>query len=457
MTYQEALKFLNAFTNYEKAPKPLAMRWMKLERMRHLCALLGDPQRAFRSILVAGTNGKGSICAMLYAMLQQSTRRTGLYTSPHLKDLRERIRVWPLAGADTSSAANDWISEGDFSKAAARVEQAVAIMRRGSRKETPTFFEILTACAFVHFEQQGVEIAVLEVGMGGRLDATNVVDQAVSVIGPLGLDHTAVLGSDMPAIAKEKAGIIKPNQIVISAPQPEDVTEILRVSCEGNGVSLAICGQDFDASILAHDSNGLRLDVRGMRNTYRGVALSLIGRHQAENAAVAVAALEALSDAGSPHTLIERGLPQAVWPGRIELVNESPTVMMDGAHNPQAAQALAETLKEVLPNRRIHMLLGMSTDKDADGVARALGPLAASITCTSSAHPRALDPAALAERVKPYCSDVHVMADCADASTYLLNAIDPSDVLLITGSFFLVGALRSSFTQARTRRQAVAA
>jgi dihydrofolate synthase/folylpolyglutamate synthase len=199
------------------------------------------------------------------------------------------------------------------------------------------------------------------------------------------------------------------------------------------------------------------MDILGMRREYKAVRLPLAGRHQLENAAVAVAALEALSDSGTPFSLVERGLPRTVWPGRIEVANESPLVILDGAHNPQAAQALVETLSDLLPGRRIHMLLGMSADKDSEAVARTLGPLAASITCTSSGHPRALDPGVLANRVKPHCGEVHVMADCADASTYLLNSMDPSDVLLITGSFFLVGAVRGSFAQARTRRMAVAA
>jgi dihydrofolate synthase/folylpolyglutamate synthase len=279
----------------------------------------------------------------------------------------------------------------------------------------------------------------------------------VSVIGPLSLDHTDVLGADVLSIAREKCGIIKPGQVVISAAQPEDVAHVLRVTCEAHSVPLTVCGQAFSASVLSHDLVGLTLDIRSLRATYPGITLPLVGRHQAENAAAAVAALEALGDTGAPHSLVERGLSRVSWPGRIEVSNESPLVVLDGAHNPQAAQALVQTLRELLPRRRIHMLLGMSADKDSHTVARILGPLAASITCTRSRHPRALDPALLAERVKPYCQEVHEIADYADASTYLLNAIEPDEVLLITGSLFLVGALRSSFTQARTRRVTVAA
>lgn len=456
MTYTEAVKFLNSFTNYERMPRPQSMRRMKLDRMRRLCALLGDPQRGFRSILVAGTNAKGSICAMLYAMLQCSSFRVGLYTSPHLEHVRERIRVWPVReGTAAQASGADWISEAEFADAAACMEQAVSVMRRGPHKEIPTYFEVLTAMAFVHFKRRGVDCAVLEVGLGGRLDATNVVEQAVSVIGPLSLDHTAVLGSDVLSIAREKCGIIKPGQSVISAAQPEDVAQVLRVTCEAHGVPLAVCGQAFSAAVGEHDLEGLTLDIHGLRATYPGILLPLIGRHQAENAAAAVAALEALADTGAPHALVAQGLSRVSWPGRIEVAQESPMVILDGAHNPQAAGALAQTLRELLAGRRIHMLLGMSADKDTQALARILGPLASSITCTQSRHPRALDPALLAERVRPYCSDVHVIADCADASTYVLNAIEPDDALLITGTFFLVGALRSSFTQARTRRAAV--
>ncbi len=458
LTYKEAVKFLDSCTNYEHTPKPQSMRRIKLYRMQRLCALLGDPQRSFRSVLVAGTNAKGSICAMLYALLQGTPMRIGLYTSPHLDNLRERIRVWPQpAQTEGASPFTDWISEEAFAKTATRVQEAAAVLRRGGpAKDAPTYFELLTAIAFVHFQQSGVDLAVLEVGLGGRLDATNVVDAGISVIGPLALDHTSVLGSDVLSIAKEKAGIIKPGQRVISAAQSDDADAVLKISSEAYGSPVFRYGRDFNADILSHTLEGLTLNVQGMRGTYRNLSLPLLGRHQAENAAVAIAALECLADAGTPHSLIEQGLSRVAWPGRIEVVSDSPLVLLDGAHNPQAAQALANTLRELLPARKIHVLIGMSSDKDSEAVAQILGPLATSVTCTSSRNPRALDAAVLANRFRPYASDIHVIADPADASTCVLNAMEPADVLLVTGSFFLVGAMRNSFTHARTRRQALA-
>ena len=459
MTYQEAIAYLDSFVNYEHQRDAHAMREVKLARMRSLCQRLGDPQRRFRSMLVTGTNGKGSICAMLYAMLRESPLRVGLYTSPHLEHVRERIRTSEGGPtAEESVYGHDWISEAAFAQLITELQPLLERMRGESPEMSPTYFEVLTAVALTYFHRQHIEIAILEVGLGGRLDATNIVEQAVSIISPIDIDHADVLGAHPAIIAKEKAGIIKPStRLVITTSQHDEVMDVLRHACEEQGVLLVSCGQDLTVSIQRHDLEGLEILVTGLRGIYESLSLPLLGRHQAQNAAVAIAAMEALSPTGMPYSIIERGLSRVEWPGRLEIVHDSPLVLLDGAHNPHAAQALRETLMELCPGRRIHVLIGMSSDKSVEDVGRPLGELAFGMTCTQSHHPRALDPTTLATRLIPFCSNVHVMSDPADAYTYLLNAVASEDVIVVTGSLFLVGQLRAALriSHVRPRRQPI--
>lgn len=457
MTYDEAVTYLDSFVNYERTHQPQAMRQVSLERMRALCQRLGDPQRWFRSVLVTGTNGKGSICAMLYAMLRESSLRVGLYTSPHLEHLRERIRVWsPDAGSSERASGDDWISEEAFARLVERLQPILEGMRQEAGG-APTYFEILTALAFAYFDERQVDIAVLEVGLGGRLDATNVVEQAVSVIAPIAVDHADILGADPQLIAWEKAGIIKPNQLLLTAAQPAGVMEALRRACEPHGVPMLTCGQDLTVSVQRHDLNGLLLSITGLRGIYDGLEVPLIGRHQADNAVLAVGAIEALSGDGVPRRLVEQGLAAVEWPGRLEVIHDAPVVLLDGAHNPHAASALSEALAELCPDRRIHLLIGMSSDKLVEDIGARIGRLAVSATCTKSRHPRALDPMVLAQRLGPFCADVHVMSDPADACTYLLNVVSSRDVIVVTGSLFLVGELRAALRQSHVRPRRAAA
>lgn len=450
MTYQDAVRYLESLVNYERRHDPQAMREVKLARMRRLCQRLGDPQRRFRSVLVTGTNGKGSICALLYSMLRESSLRAGLYTSPHIEHLRERIRAWTRGPQAERAHQDDWISEAECASAIERVAACADAMREESFG-APTYFEVMTAAALLHFSRIGVDVAVLEVGLGGRLDATNVVDQAISVIGPIDVDHTDVLGDDPVKIAYEKSGVIKANQVVLSARQQEPVLHALRTVCEAQGVPLTICGSDLGITIHESSLEGLRVSITGLRGRYESLPMPLIGRHQASNAALAIAALEALSDTGVPYGLVERGLLNAQWPGRLEVVSDVPLVFIDGAHNPHAARALRDTLEELCQGRTVHLLMGMSADKSIEEVGKLLGRMAVSVTCTKSRHPRALDPTELAKRLYPFCHDVHVMSDPIDAYTYLLNAVSSQDVIVVTGSLFLAGELRAALRQAHVR------
>lgn len=437
MNYEQALAYLDSFVNYERWHAPEAMRTVKPARMRRLLQRLGHPDRRFRSVVVTGTNGKGSICAMLYAMLRESQLRAGLYTSPHLDDVRERIRA-------SSRAEDDWIPQEAFAQIVQRMSPILNDMRREGLEWAPTYFEVLTAIALVYFHEQRVDVAILEVGLGGRLDATNAVEHAVSVIGPIELDHTDVLGHDVISITMEKAGIIRDGQTVISAAQRPEVDEVLRSICEAYESPYLVCGRQISADVLRHDRYGLQVAVNGLRGRYDQVSIPLIGRHQAQNAAMAVAALESLAPEGVPYGIVERGLAAVRWPGRIEFAQDDPLVILDGGHNPHATQRLKETLEELCPGKAIHLLIAVSADKAVDDVIRPLAKLAVSATCTSSRHPRALEPTALATHLLRYCPDVHVMSDPADAYTYLINAVPANEVVVVAGSLFLVGEIRAA-------------
>ncbi len=439
MTYAEATAYLESLVNFEHRHQPQAMRAVRLERMAWLCRRLGEPQRRFRTLLVAGTNGKGSICAMLYAMLRTASRCVGLYTSPHLVDPRERIRI----AADPEGGA-DWLTEEEFATLVSECRPVFETLGREDPGGRPTYFEAMTTLALLAFARRPVEFAVLEVGLGGRLDATNVVEPSVAVFGSIGLDHAEVLGDDPARIAVEKAGIIKPRQTVISVPQQPEVAQVIRKACAAQHVPCWMAGEDFSARIVSHTPGGLEVSLTGLRGLYEHVEIPLLGRHQADNAAAAVAALEALAVGGIPHGIVARGLAQTAWPGRIELVSDAPVVILDGAHNPPAARALRSTVEELWPGRPVHLVLGMSADKPAEALGRILGSWAASVTCTQSRHPRALGAQELAERLAGCAASLRVIREPVDAHTYLLNTVSANEIIVVTGSLFVVGELRAA-------------
>ncbi len=447
MTYPEAVAYLETFTNYERSHRPTEMRAMKLERMRQFCEQLGQPQSRFRSVLVAGTNAKGSIATILYAMLRAGSFRVGLYTSPHLEVFRERIRVGETAKDPVADPALEWISETDW---AALVEEFRPILESW-RHRGLTYFEIVTALAFVYFSRRQVELAVVEVGMGGRLDATNILKPAAVIFGPIDIDHADILGKDPVQIAREKAGIIKPGQTVVTVSQPSKVLEVLRAVCREQGAMLVVCGEDVRVTVQDHSPNGLQMTVLSLRGMYQGLELPLIGRHQADNALAAITALEALSDTGIPYHLVERGLAFLEWPGRLEIVSHTPTVVLDGAHNASAARALRDTLEALWPKRRVYLLVGMSKDKPVEAVAEILGPRAFSVTCSRSRHPRAMDTQTLVKLWRPHCRRTHAIQDSVDGYTVLLNSVDPKDLIVVTGSLFFVGEVRVLLRQSASQ------
>ncbi len=405
-----------------------------LENISRLCATLDHPERAFRPLLVAGTNGKGSVTAMVDTALAAAGHRTGRYTSPHLVRLEERFA---LSGRE--------IGSDDLRSAAARVEDvARQLVADGTLEALPTFFECTTAVAFELFRRHGVDIAVLEVGLGGRLDATNVVAPIVTAITSIDLDHQAQLGATIESIAAEKAGIIRHAVPVVCGPLPEAAGRVIRDVAEARGAPVVIAG---DRVTVSPRDNG-RVDVHTEAWTLRGLRLGLEGAHQRANAAVAVAVLEALArlDVPVPSGAVRAGLTKVHWPARIEHFDlDGIRVTLDAAHNPGGAKALAAYLAEA-GAADLTLVFGAMGDKDVAGMLEALVGNAADrwggIVCTTAPGERALPAEALA-RLAEQASGGRVPVEAvANPAAALAHARRRGRPVVAAGSIFLIGPLR---------------
>jgi dihydrofolate synthase/folylpolyglutamate synthase len=392
-----------------------------LERIQALLDRLGHPERAFRSVHIAGTNGKGSTAAMIDAGLRAAGRATGLYTSPHLVRINERIRV---AGAD--------IDDEDFAAAFDAVLGAVEeLLAEGVLDSHPSYFECVTALGLEHFRRAGVEWAVVEVGLGGRLDATNVVQPQVAVITPIDFDHEAFLGKAGAAIAAEKAGILKPGASAVFAPQPPEARAVLEARARQLGIPVVRIGEDWKAENVRPENGRYRFTARGLP-----LELGLAGEHQVTNALTALATLDLLA---VPRAAIQEGLRTARWPGRLETVAERPLVLLDGAHNPAGARALAAFLERHHGGQRVWLIYGAMRDKAVDEVAGILFPLAHRVIVTQVAQSRAVGAATLATIVAHHHPRVDVAPHLADAVSRARAEAGEADIIVITGSLFLVG------------------
>lgn len=409
-----------------------------LAHMRVLLDALGNPQQQFRSALIAGTNGKGSTAATLASILCAAGHKTALYTSPHLVRVNERIRVNGQEVSDTDFAAVYEIAEAESRK----------LMADGRLPWHPSFFEMLTAMAFLHFAQVGVEVAVLEVGMGGRLDATNVVEPTVAVITDISLDHQKFLGHTIAEIAQEKAGIIHENGLVVTLPQHPAANEAI-----GNAVlrrhALVVSAVQYvppvspDArAVWAQSSrNRYPLSVMGREIV---VDSPLVGRHQLRNLALAIATAEQLNDAGITVTAeaVEQGIRETRWLGRFQIIPPSggfPEIVLDVAHNPDGAWALRSALSERYEGRHITLLFAVLRDKAIGEITQVLFPLANHVVATKVDNPRSSAPKEIAEAAQRTGAEIIQAADFAEAADRALRITPKDGVLVITGSIYLVG------------------
>ncbi len=407
-----------------------------LERMHYLLEALGHPERRLRVVHVAGTNGKGSTCAILDSILRAAGYRAGLYTSPHLVRYEERIR---LGGAP--------IPGGRLAELVACVREVVERAAAEGR-EPPTEFEAGTAIMYAYFAEEGAEVVVQETGLGGRLDATNVVPAPlVCVLTAIGMDHRDRLGDTLAAIAAEKAGIVKPGVPVVSAPQEPEAAQVVARAAARAGSRLIRVGHEVAVEGVAVSPEGTRFDYRGLSGWETDLRLGLLGRHQAENAACALAAVEVLRERGLtiPEEAVRAGLARARWPGRLEVLGHRPLLVLDGAHNPHGAAALRRSLEELWPGRLFVFVLGVLATKDARGIVTALAPLAAGVVATCPDSGRALAPAELARLAEEAGCPALVEPAVPVAVRRALDWAGPTGAVCVAGSLYLVGRVRPLF------------
>ncbi|NLG84008.1 MAG: bifunctional folylpolyglutamate synthase/dihydrofolate synthase [Firmicutes bacterium] len=407
---------------------------LTLERMTALMDLLGHPERSLRVVHVAGTNGKGSTVAMLDAILRAAGIRTGRWTSPHLEDFRERLVV------DGEPVPPEALAAA-FTRVWAAVEKI-----KDSPAGHPTQFEVATATAFLALAEARPEIAVIEVGLGGRYDATNVVAPLVAVITPLALDHTERLGPDLAAIAREKAGIIKPGVTVVSAPQEDEAMAVVTAEAARHRVRLRKVGEDFFFQPVAAGEEGTFVRLRGAHD-YGLVRVNLLGGHQAVNAAVAVAAAEALAEETGlviPPAAVHRGLDGVAWPGRLEVISRTPLVVLDGAHNPHGLLALRRAVGEVFRRERADFLFGSLANRPLPAMAAILAPVARRVVAAPVEGGTApgVDPLTVREAFSSLGVPAVAAADPEEALSSALAALPPDGLLCVCGSLYLVGAVR---------------
>jgi dihydrofolate synthase/folylpolyglutamate synthase len=425
-TYRAALDWIWSFSARPRSQREMAnQRAVKLERMQALLSALGHPELSFPSVLVSGTKGKGSTVAMLAGCLRSAGYLTGRYTSPHLLNWRERITI---DGEPIPTAAVLRLTE-PIRRAVAELPSALGPL---------TTFEVGTAFAFVNFAQQNVEVAVVEVGTGGRFDATNLVEPSVAVVTPVSYDHTQTLGSTLTSIAWHKAGIMRPRRPAVSAPQSPEAQVILESEARLLDVKLEEVGREWRWSA---SDGGMVVDSTHVGFESLHLEPNLIGNHQRDNATTVVAALHALNGQFPVRRSdIQMALRQVEWPGRLQVLTRSPWLVLDGAHNAASAEVLRQALDSSFEFERLLLVVGLSEGKDALGVLSALTPRAASVYLTRSSHERSAKPSDLEPLVRASTrARVGIFADAADAFEQALAAAGPRDLVLVTGSLFLVG------------------
>ncbi len=434
--YQEALDYIYAPARAQHRGYGTAA--YDLSRMRRMLARLGDPQEGFQAIHIAGTKGKGSTAAFSEAILRAAGHRTGLFTSPHLHTFCERLRV------DGRLIARDDLL--------ALLEQCRPVFDQEPERTT---FEVMTALAFLHFAQRQVAWAVIETGLGGRLDPTNVLHPAATAITSISYDHTEVLGRTLAQIASEKAGIIKARCPVVTTPQAEEAMTVIRAACASAGaplITVGPAGADADwqwSGPFAIDARGQSFDLQGPNGaSFRNLRMPLLGAHQLANASAAVALTSQLAERGvalNP-TAVAAGLHATRWPGRMEVIGQCPWIVVDGAHNADSARKLCEAIQAWFPRDRLGLVFGASADKDVRGMLEALLPGVHRCVVTASLHPRAATPTDLTALISALQPRLPVTAaeSVAQALQEMLAWAGPDDLILVTGSLFVVGAARAA-------------
>ena len=454
--YKDTIAFLMGAIDYEKISKySYDSDCFNLDRMKKLMDAAGNPHCSFETVHVAGTKGKGSTSNMISSILREAGLKTGLFTSPHLVNLEERIQI---NGKE--------ISRHDLCKITDSLRPYIEDGRKNDMSLSPTYFETLTAIALVYFAKEDVDVAVMEVGLGGRLDSTNIINPLVSVITSIGYDHTDKLGTTLKEIAGEKAGIIKKHVPVVCSMQKDEALDVVKESCMKTGSRLVLVGRDtLIASVKPYNSgkgfpekgsgiSGSLCDIRTGGNFYEDLMVPLPGRHQVINCACAISAAEIVLDSISDYNsavsdinkaeLISRALEKIKCSGRIEVVSYEPLIVVDSAHTVESISALRDTIKEYMDVDNITLMLGMCKDKDIAGVLNEIMPLVNKIIFTTTGNPRSANPEDCRGMLNSYeDKPSYTVSDICEALKLAMEITDRSGMICVTGSTFLAGEVIS--------------
>ena len=430
LTYKETLDYIYNLNIYGIK--------LGLQNITLLLSLLGNPHKEFKIIHIAGTNGKGSTAAMISFILQAQGFKVGLYTSPHLVDFAERMKINYQS-----------IEEEKIGELLKRVMPYIEKVAHTPGYSHPTFFEVITAMAFLYFYNEKVDFLVLEVGLGGRLDATNVCQPLISVITKIDYDHMDKLGSNLTEIAREKGGIIKSEGIVITSKQNDEAYSEIRKISIANKCRIFSVGKEINYEILKSDIKGSLFNLKGIYSEFKNLYIPLLGRHQVNNAATAVAAIEALRIKKikiSKRAIIE-GLEKVKWEGRLEIIQNNPLLILDGAHNPNGIRVVREALEDIFFHNRLILVLGIFSDKDYKQMIQIISPIADLLITTKAQNPRATPPQIIAQEAAQYLSQDKIMItdDVPEAINLALQNSCEGDLICITGSLYTVGEAKNYF------------
>lgn len=461
MTYSQVKEYLYSFINYENLYQYSYKQSFKLERFKEFLNTIDNPQSKLKVIHIAGSKAKGSVCIFIANILKQAGFKVGLYTSPHLIDFRERIRILyksrvilrkvqdrlknPERSRGTSRRPQEFkgmISKEEVCKLVARLKPSIDKFNKISKYDALTFFEVYTALAFQYFKEKKVNFVVLETGMGGRLDATNTCRDILSVITPISLEHTYLLGKTVRQIAYEKASIIKKSnqdsikgkKLALTAKQDRSATRVIENICKRNNTLLVKEGGDFYFSIKSNVFDYKEPDYK-----IRNLRIKLTGRHQVANASLSIASVRALRYYGInvDRQAIKDGLLNSAWPARFEIISKKPIVVLDGAQNSVSVQALDKTLKENFPNRKIRIIFGIAKDKEIRDTCRAIKSISKNIILTKSNNPRASEPKDL---LKYFKNNSIMISNSIQEALYLAKSkVNKKDLIMVTGSLYLCG------------------
>ena len=414
MNYQDSLDYLYSLAR-------LGIK-LGLENTTRLLDYFGNPELKIPTVHIAGTNGKGSTAAFVESILRASGYRVGLYTSPHLLDFRERIQV------------NRQLMEPE------EAVHWIAALKKASEelKISPTFFEFGTVMALLHFDRRQTDWNVVEVGMGGRLDSTNLCRGRICIITPISRDHESSLGNSLDKIAGEKAAIIKHPCVVVCGSEEQEVIQTVQDRCRAHQASLLQFGKDFQTSIQSHSLLGQVFDFKGSKIWYKGLEISLAGRHQSVNAGMAVAACTALADPSVTEQSIRKGLKSADWPGRLEVCGTQPFLVLDGAHNPDSFKKLTAALAELFPHQRKIWVFGIMKDKPLAEISSIISDHADHMILTQPKGDRSAPPELVRRELKGFDSPIDVMTEVPSALARAYQVAEPEDLIVVTGSLFTV-------------------